>query len=112
MSDSLDKLGRLSKEFHLKCLQRLEEGEEQYGALRFLDADRDLFEMISEELFDIANYAEMLYMRLQLVKERLYESGDNLADSIAGKSEHGLSSGSASFVKSSEVSSFLPKSDR
>ena len=58
---------RYDKPFQEARAARLEVGEKEYGAYKFLSAD--VINMAKEEVIDLANYAQFIYYKLCLLEE-------------------------------------------
>ena len=114
LNDSVtpEMLERLNLQFFELCEQRHNQGAEEYGPLHFLDVDLPTF--IYEEIADIANYARFLYIRVRLLEEIARERGLDLSTAFTGevRGDDELPPGAASFVPKSEVSGFLPDTER
>jgi hypothetical protein len=106
-------INALAMEFDSKCEERHRMGAVQYGPMKFLEAENNLFGMIGEELVDTANYAKYLFIRLNLMEATLNASGVDMSDSpLRRTAEHGVAFDSAGFVQAAEVSGFLPNDPR
>lgn len=57
------------KEFDDKRMKRLESGKKKYGD--GITNDHDLINDMEEELLDLANYAYLLYSRIQRYKNKV-----------------------------------------
>ncbi|MDG6998195.1 MAG: hypothetical protein JRN15_03675 [Nitrososphaerota archaeon] len=64
------------KEFYKVCYMRLEKGQEMYGS-RYINLD--LFEEITQELVDIANYAFLEFKKVKILKSRVEALGEHLS---------------------------------
>ncbi len=64
---------RYDKQFEEERQQRLEAGEQEYGAYKFLSAD--VINMAKEEVIDLANYAQFIYYKLCLLEEATKDVG-------------------------------------
>ena len=84
-------------------------GAEEYGEENFLKVD--LIEFIIEELVDLANYAQMLFIRVSLLQEHAHARGLDLslgfAESI--REQDSLSPGASSFAGQQEVFGLLQR---
>ena len=69
----ISQLTASSLAFDVMCKQRWENGEGEYGPRAFLG--NDVLKMAKEEVVDLANYARMAFMKIELleiaVKERM-----------------------------------------
>lgn len=101
-------LQTLSDEFSDLTEERHQMGAEQYGPTKFLTVDT--VRMAAEELVDLANYARYMYIKLRIMEESLRERGIDLSASFTEEAgeQDAVSSGTPSFVPSSEIPGFLP----
>ena len=76
-------MNRLSDLFDDICLKRMGEGAEVYGELGFLK--NDMFKMLAEELFDVANYAKMHFIKLALIAEGMPEGFNETVQQKLGR---------------------------
>jgi hypothetical protein len=58
---------RLSDEFDEMCRARHEMGAEKYGPVKFLEIDS--WQMMLEEITDLANYARYTFIKIRLLQE-------------------------------------------
>jgi hypothetical protein len=104
-------MAELDQEWYQRCDDRIAMGAEQYGPENFLKVD--LVEFIIEELVDLANYAQMLFIRVRLLQEHAYERGLNLslgfAESIQQQDE--LPPNPSAFVGQQEVFGLLSRDE-
>lgn len=101
----------LDQEWYSRCQTRLETGAEEYGEENFLKVD--LVEFIIEELVDLANYAQMLFIRVRLLQEEANARGLNLSLGLDGaiQQQDELPPSPSSFVKQQEVFGLLPRDE-
>ena len=64
---------RYDKQFEEERAERLDIGEREYGAYKFLSAD--VINMTKEEVIDLANYAQFIYYKLCLLEEATKDVG-------------------------------------
>ena len=83
-------LVQLFEEFEVRRIERMEMGAEEYGRQSFLNPQTDLFNMMYEELLDIANYASMMYARLRIKEQALEDSIDSPSQDDAAGTQEGL----------------------
>jgi hypothetical protein len=62
-------------EFLNSCKDRLEEGAKSYGNASFSLNPQMLIGEIEEEIMDVCNWSFILFMRLQKMREAIFNSG-------------------------------------
>lgn len=103
----------LMQKFEMMRQAQWEKGASEYGDVAFLDLPiGELFTMLQEELADVANYAMMLHVRVQVLEMYIAGSTDPAVQPSAGDPQYPVSPGAGSFVASSRLSGFLPDRER
>jgi hypothetical protein len=102
---TLDRLNELSREFDVACKERLVAGAAEYGEFAFLG--NDVLRMLYEELFDLANYAKMKFMKLRLLEDELASGLDSSVQPSAEDAEHQVPFGAGSFTPGGQLPSPL-----
>lgn len=81
MSELLDELiAQAQGKFSSERQHRHDMGAQKYGPVKFLEPDNDLFRMLQEELVDAANYAEYLFIRLEIIRNAMEGLPQSISD--------------------------------
>lgn len=113
MADSSDRLDEiitaLGVEFEDFAAARLDKGSQEYGSTAFLK--NDMLRYIAEELADLANYAQFMYIKLRMLEEEARARGIDLANLSFGavREEDKVPSGPTSFIPFEDIFQFLPR---
>src|SRR5262249_42278931 len=96
-------------DFEQLRLRQWMKGHEEYGDSAFLKlSDNALFQMMYEEMADLANYGMMMYLRVRRL-EALYAGGsDSSFQPTKSNTEHEVPPSPSTFVGAQEVSGFRP----
>lgn len=76
MSDLVSDIQALSEEFDNLCRARHEMGASEYGPTKFLQ--NNMFDMMVEELADMANYARYQSIKIRLIQKQLPNQFNNM----------------------------------
>ena len=107
-----DVLNMLAAEFDQFCQERHNDGAKEYGPTRF--ASNNMFQMIAEEMADIANYCRYQYIKLRLMEGTFIsdESRTDFTSSGVQSSEHEVPSGPSAFAGAGGLSELLQATRR
>lgn len=85
--------------FEQYCTQRWNDGAIEYGPVAFVN--NPVLTMLAEELFDIANYARMQFIKLAVLTAAVEEAGfgDLITPPPSDKEPQGPPIGADSFIK-------------
>jgi hypothetical protein len=99
---------QLMMEFEHLRVEQWEKGSTEYGDVRFLEHDdATMFQMLYEELADVANYAMMVYVRWRLLEATVASRFDPTTEPSEEGSQHSVPSGPGTFTPNSDLPGFL-----